>query len=448
MIWKTSENFFSKLYKNSHSSITSERKEEMSKLAEAINNRYQHSPSGTTLNRDISKDEILLALKSLKNGKSSSEDMICNEILKCLSNSNLMFLCKLFNRCLKTGTYPWNNSIITPLHKKGCKDNPDNYRAVAVSSTIGKLFATIILERIIQSKDRNRPDPINQLGFAKGAQTYDHILTLNTITSKYKKLRTPVYAVYVDFKKAFDSVCREALFLKLAKLGFTGNIFNVLQHMYKNSTGQIKLSGFISEKFDIRKGTEQGHPLSPDLFKIYIRDLSPQLEHENCPKLLDQIVSHLLWADDLILLALDPQTFQKQLDTLNKFCLEWGIEINADKTKLMKFNARYENRNHMSNAFKIGNHEIEEVSSYCYLGIDVHNSGSFSLARAQLKKKAMRALYGIKRSVNKSKLSFRSLTTLFDSLIKPIVLYGLWSSNLRIHYVHHKEHHKGARSHN
>ncbi len=61
--------------------------------------------------------------------------------------------------------------------------------------------------------------------------------------------------------------------------------------MDKSSAGQIKLSGFLSDKFDIRKGTEQGHPLSPDVFKIYIRDLSPCLEHVNCPKLLYQIHS-------------------------------------------------------------------------------------------------------------------------------------------------------------
>ncbi len=58
--------------------------------------------------------------------------------------------------------------------------------------------------------------------------------------------------------------------------------------MYNNSTGQIKLSGFVSKQFEIRKGTEQGHPLSPDLFKIYIRDLSLQLDHVNCPKLVNQ----------------------------------------------------------------------------------------------------------------------------------------------------------------
>ena len=148
-------------------------------------------------------------------------------------------------------------------------------------------------------------------------------------------------------------------------MGITGKIFDVLKHMYQNSTGQIKLSGFLSEKFNISKGTEQGHPLSPDLFKIYIRDLSPRLDHENCPKLLNQLVSHLLWADDLILLALDPETLQKQLDTLNSFCLDWGIEINVDKTKVMKFNERFISSSHPP--FKIGRHTIKEVDSYCML---------------------------------------------------------------------------------
>ena len=63
-------------------------------------------------------------------------------------------------------------------------------------------------------KSKVCPDPVYQLGFSKGAQTYDHILTLGTIISKYKRLKQPVYAVFIDFRKAFDSVCREALFYK------------------------------------------------------------------------------------------------------------------------------------------------------------------------------------------------------------------------------------------
>ena len=427
---KNFENFFEDLYSNKHSSINLQQKEEFLEKADDHN---QHFTSESDLNKPISSEEISSSIKNLNNGKSSSSDMVCNEMLKYLNSNGTSLLLKLFNNCLDTGCYPWNHSIISPIHKKGDREDPDNYRAIAVSSTIGKLFSTILLDRFIEFRKQNCPDPPNQLGFTKGAQTYDHILTLNTITSKYKKLGKSVFAVFVDFKKAFDSVCREALFYKLSQSGIAGKFYNVLRHMYANSSAQIKLSGYVSKSISIRKGTEQGHPLSPDLFKAYLSDLSPLLDNENCPKLIDKLVSHLLWADDLIILALDEKTIQNQLNELNRFCLEWGVEININKTKLMIFNDSLRHPP-MSHSFHIGNKLITEVDSYCYLGITIHKSGSFSLARHELKNKASRALYSLMRTVNKTKLSYTSLCNLFDTLIKPIALYGapLWCPSISI----------------
>ena len=267
----------------------------------------------------------------------------------------------------------------------GIKTEPDNYRGIAISSTIGKLLSTILLNRIPVFKKIHSPDPVNQFGFSEGAQTYDHILTLNTIVSKYKKLKKPVYAVFVDFRKAFDSVCREALFYKLAKNKITGRIFNLLKHMYANSKGQIKLSDHLSKKFDIGKGTEQSHPLSPDFFKIFIKDLSTLLDHDNCPVLIAKIISHLLWADDLILLALDPVTLQKQLDILTSYCIEWGLDINMLKTKLITFNSQFASFHSVT--FKLAHEIIKEVETYCYLGIEIHKNGRFAHATTELRKK-------------------------------------------------------------
>ena len=301
-------------------------------------------------------------------GKASSTDMINNKIIKSLDSDNVTFLTNLFNLCLDSGSYPWNVSIISPLHKKGSKENPDNYRAVAVSSVIGKLFSTILLDRLIKFRNENCPDPPNQLGFTKKAQTYDHILTMQTIVGKYKKLHKNVYAVFVDFKKAFDSVCRQALFFKLATKGITGKFYDVLRSMYSKSVAHIKLSGHISRQIGIHKGTEQGHPLSPDLFKIFLSDLSDLLDFNNCPELAGTLISHLLWADDLILLSLDPVTAQLQLNKLESFCTKWGIEINESKTKLVIFG----NSCKQSQALKINGKDLELVDSYCYLGIILH----------------------------------------------------------------------------
>ena len=108
--------------------------------------------------------------------------MINNEIIKSLDDNHICFLTKFFNTCCDCGVSPWNESVITPLHKKGNKSDP---------------------ERLIKYRKDSFPDPPNQLGFTKGAQTYDHILTMNTIASKYKKLKNLSMQFLLTSRKHF-----------------------------------------------------------------------------------------------------------------------------------------------------------------------------------------------------------------------------------------------------
>ena len=181
------------------------------------------------------------------------------------------------------------------------------------------------------------------------------------------------------------TLCRQALFLKLAQNKVTGKFYNILKDMYFNSAGQIKLSGHISNNFNINKGTQQGHPLSPDLLKFYLSDLSPSLEFKNCPELSNIIISHLLWADDLIMTALDKETAQSQINNLNEFCIKWGIEVNISKTKTMVMGKQLKNTEPPK--FSIGGKEIKSVDNYCYLGIILESTGSLKLATESLKEK-------------------------------------------------------------
>ena len=143
----------------------------------------------------------------------------------------------------------------------------------------------------------------------------------------------------MDFAKAFDSLARDALLHKIVTMGITGKFFDTLKNMYTNTCSRVKLINKLSKSIDHNNGVEQGHPLSPELFKMFIRDLSIFLNdcstnHDlNFPYLADTLINHLLWADDLVLLALDEKSLQELISILGNFCEEWGCAWSSTSKK-------------------------------------------------------------------------------------------------------------------
>ncbi|KAL5253101.1 hypothetical protein ACHWQZ_G015761 [Mnemiopsis leidyi] len=383
----------------------------------AMDNYYE------ILNSEITPEE----LSKLKKGKASAEDGITSEFIINTANNTRQVILKVFNECLKQGVYPWNTALITPLHKKGDKDNPNNYRAIAVGSNLGKLFSSILLERLIQFRNIHCPD--NQLGFVKEAQTSDHIFTFRTCIEKYTKQKKRLYSCFVDYCKAFDTVCREALLFKLCKLGIKGNFFNCVKHINQNSSAKLKMLNKISEAIDILIGTEQGHPMSPELFKTYLLDLSIDLNEVlglKIPNLNGETISHLLWADDLVVLALEQRSLQILIDKVHQFCELWGLSVNISKTAIMVFN-KTGRQLQESHGFKYGRITIPAARTYCYLGIVFNLNGSTTAATDELRKKGLKAYFALKSIINLGELSTRSVFKLFDALILPVVSYGCQS---------------------
>ncbi|KAL5261866.1 hypothetical protein ACHWQZ_G007543 [Mnemiopsis leidyi] len=296
------------------------------------------------------------------------------------------------------------------------------------------MFATILLNRLLKFREAHCPDTKNQLGFSKNARTVDHLFTLSTCIEKHvhhngKRL----YTCFVDFQKAFDSISREALLYKLSTLGIEGKFFKCLEFMYKNSNARIKLISKISDTFDVLAGTEQGHPMSPELFKTYIHELSERLnglEDIECPKLNETILTHLLWADDLVLVALTKDSLQLMLRELESFCAEWGLSVNIKKTAIMIFNRSGRLLKESFGFIKYENREVPTTRTYCYLGITFSLTGNFKVAMSLLRQKALRAYFGLKREVDFYNIPKTAVLKLLDSLILPVITYGieLWIS--------------------
>ena len=140
---------------------------------------------------------------------------------------------------------------------------------MALSSCMGKFFSKILHNRLDKFLEVNKVINPEQIGFQKGSRTSDHILTLKTLIDKSFRSSKRLYACFVDLRKAFDTVNREALLFKLAKCGFNGNFYSILKDMYKEVKYAIKLDGGETPLFTSQVGVKQGCILNPSLFYLY-----------------------------------------------------------------------------------------------------------------------------------------------------------------------------------
>jgi hypothetical protein len=165
--------------------------------------------------------EIKNAAKKLKKNKSAFSDRIKTEMIKCSTNILLQGFVKLFNLILEVGYFPsqWCQGLITPIFKSGDLSDCNNYRGISITSCLGKFFCLILKERLLIFLNENKILHPSQIGFLPNHRTADHIFTLKSLIDKNVTHKTngKIYACFVDFRKAFDSVWHDGLFLKLLK---------------------------------------------------------------------------------------------------------------------------------------------------------------------------------------------------------------------------------------
>ena len=135
-------------------------------------------------------------------------------MIKASLPSSLSFLVTLFNKILETQIYPeeWSRGIITPIPKSGEIENPDIYRGIIINSCLSKLFNILLNNRLLCLINEKNILKNNQIGLHKGFRTADHVLTIKTLMDKYLSENKKLYFCFADFRKAYDSIWREAFF--------------------------------------------------------------------------------------------------------------------------------------------------------------------------------------------------------------------------------------------
>ena len=378
------------------------------------------------INRDISYDEIENLVLKLKNKKASGIDCIQNEILK--EKDVILILWHLFRNCFNYSVVPsvWLKGIISPI-PKGNKDPyvPLNYRGISLLSCVSKLYSAFLNKRIVEYCNILELFPDEQNGFRKDRNCEDHIFTFTSLIQNRLVNKTDTFAAFIDLEKAFDCVDRELLLYRLLLYNIDGKIYRAVKNLYSNTTSCIRLNNLYTPFFEIDSGVRQGDTLSPTLFSLYLNDLVKEINNLNLGIKVDNntMVSILLFADDMVLMANNECDLQNMLDCLQNWCLKWRLRVNLDKTKVIHFrNNRKLVTNHV---FKFSESTIEIVSCYKYLGILIDEHLTFEKCAKLLSESGGRALGSI---ISKFKIlkncGFKTFEKLYSTGMCPILDYS------------------------
>jgi Reverse transcriptase (RNA-dependent DNA polymerase) len=322
---------------------------------------------------------------------------------------------------------PYRLNTMSALHKSGPRMLCSNYRGITVGSTVGKLYSGCINTRLAGWAEQQELRAPTQAGFREG-MGLNGLLVMTHVIEKYRVLGQPVYACMIDFKTAFDCVQRDLLWERLQHLGVAGAGLAAIKSMYEEVSIRVKAGGSRSTPFKSVQGVKQGDPSSPTLFGLFVETFHEMLERycAGTGPLVDGLnIMDLLYADDVILLALTPEGLQAQLDVLNLFCLHFNMKANLLKTEAIVFRRSAQQTWPLGTTWTVGGEAVRVVEQVVYLGMEFHAFKKIKPWAGRLMTKGIRACAGLKDKLRALQVSQPELMVrLFDDVVAPSVNYG------------------------
>jgi hypothetical protein len=373
----------------------------------------------------IELEEVEDAIRRLKLAKAPGNDQIVAEILKRGGDQVAKSVHSLCAKAWREEKLPteWTRGIIFPVHKDGDKRDTSNYRGITLLSIVGKVYGQVINERLTKWCEANKILVEEQGGFRPHRGCPDQLFSLVEILQN--RGQKGAFCCFVDVKKAFDRVFRAGLWQKIADAGVKGKMWRVLKSIYESVESCVMVNGHLTDWFQIHAGVRQGCVLSPLLYALFINGLVEELNALNRGVAIEeggQKLSALLYADDIVLVAANKQDLQRMLDIVASYAKKWRFELNAKKSQVVVFGMRQPPR-HVK--WKLGENELEQVTQYKYLGIELTRTLQWKVYLKRVLAKAKRNMtQALAMGVSGGFMTTRLANIVWMSLVRSIIEHG------------------------
>ena len=368
---------------------------------------------------DISFDcqDIIDAIGEIASTSSSGPDGVPAILLNKCKEVICVPLYTLWRKSLDMGTTcsPTQRTHIIPIHKGDHKGLASNYRPIALTSHISKIFEKVLRNKIVHYMESNNLFNLSQHGFRQGRSCLSQLLCHYEKILSLLEQGLNVDTIYLDFAKAFDKVDHKIILEKLALLGIGGNILNWIHSFLNNRTQHVLVNGFLSQPSMVKSGVPQGSVIGPLLFLIMIGDIDAELAHSFLSS----------FADDTRTLSgissiRDASLLQTDLEYIYKWAEENNMTFNSKKLELLRYGSNEQIKLHTTYQCPDGS-VIPEKTHVRDLGVMMSNTGDFKHHISTICDKARDMCSWILRTFKTREP--RPMKTLWKSLVLPILDY-------------------------
>ena len=268
---------------------------------------------------------------------------------------------------MKFSLQAWKLGTIIPLPKKANSEDVTDLCPISLLPVPGKILERLVCTRLNNYLERQAHLTQAQHGYRKGRSTLTSITKfLNDVYSNANE-KLPTHAVFLDLRKAFDTVSHSHLIDKLSSLDLNIPTLNWFSSYLSNRYQCIKLGGIASDYAEVTYGVPQGSVLGPVLFSIYINSLSEEVAE----------VGLQMYADDTILYSSNLNTLQYNLSKAAIWCDQNILTLNTSKTNRMTFTSKGTSHLYQDLQLTINDVQLNKVKQVKYLGLTLDSALAF-----------------------------------------------------------------------